>query len=119
MADGGKVIHSPAAPRSSSSAGVDVFVSYRRSDAADDLLWSLVAQDSGHSVFVDRRSVPAGRDLVEEITARIVECDAVVAPIGPQWLSDASGHHRLDDPEDFVRRELEAAFENVKPLFRS
>jgi hypothetical protein len=119
MADGRKVIHSPSEPRSSSSAGVNVFVSYRRNEAADtadNLHDSPVSRNSGHHVFVDIRSIPPGRDFVDEITARIADCDAVVALIGPHWLSDADGRRRLDDPEDFVRREPEFAFGHSKPI---
>jgi predicted ATPase/class 3 adenylate cyclase len=117
MTDGTKADHPSTGPPS--SAGVSVFVSYRRNeagDAADNLHHSLVSQSPGYRVFVDIRSIPPGRDFVDEITARIGDCDAVVALIGPNWLEDANGRRRLDDPEDFVRRELEIAFANSIPI---
>jgi len=49
-----------------------------------------------------------------EIRAKAVgTCDALIALIGTQWLtiSDQDGKRRLDDPNDFVRLEIEAALE--------
>jgi hypothetical protein len=42
------------------------------------------------------------------------QCDVLVALIGRGWLTatDAKGRRRLDDPDDFVRLELESALAN-------
>jgi hypothetical protein len=45
------------------------------------------------------------------ITAAVSSCSALVAVIGERWLTitDEHGQRRLDDPDDFVRLEIEAA----------
>jgi hypothetical protein len=45
------------------------------------------------------------------ITRAVGSCDVLLALIGDQWLTitDAHGRRRLDNPDDFVRLEIEAA----------
>jgi hypothetical protein len=45
------------------------------------------------------------------ITRAVGSCDVLLALIGDQWLTakDEDGQRRLDDPDDFVRLEIEAA----------
>ena len=45
-------------------------------------------------------------------------CDILLVLIGSAWLrnTDASGHRRLDDPEDFVRLEIVTALERDIPI---
>jgi hypothetical protein len=52
-----------------------------------------------------------GDDFVEVITRAVGSCDVLLALIGEQWLTitDAQGRRRLDDSNDFVRLEIEAA----------
>jgi hypothetical protein len=43
----------------------------------------------------------------------------LIAVIGPDWITahDGKGQRRLDDPDDYVRLELEQAFrQNVKVI---
>jgi hypothetical protein len=44
-------------------------------------------------------------------TNAVGTCDALLALIGPRWLTvtDEAGKRRLDKPDDFVRLEVEAA----------
>src|SRR5687768_9962888 len=62
-------------------------------------------------VFKDVDSIEPGEDFVERITAAVASCDVLLALIGPQWLTitDENGQRRLDNPEDFVRLEIETA----------
>jgi hypothetical protein len=62
-------------------------------------------------VFKDVDSLQPGDDFAEVITAAVTSCSALVAVIGRQWLTmtDEHGRRRLDDPDDFVRLEIEAA----------
>ena len=62
---------------------------------------------------MDVDTLEPGDDFVEVIKGAVGSCDVLVAVIGRQWLSVAgpSGSRRLDDPEDFVRLEIEAALE--------
>ena len=98
-----------------------VFICYRREDAAGfagriyDRLKSRLGRES---VFIDVDNIPAGRDFVEVLTERVGRCDALVALIGRNWLTsaDKDNHRRIDDPNDFVRIEIEAALERNVPV---
>jgi len=48
---------------------------------------------------------------VEVITRAVGSCDVLLTLIGNEWLTitDEHGRRRLDDPDDFVRLEIEAA----------
>jgi hypothetical protein len=52
-----------------------------------------------------------GDDFVEVLSRAVGSCDVLLALIGDEWLTvaDEHGRRRLDDPDDFVRLELEAA----------
>jgi hypothetical protein len=62
-------------------------------------------------VFQDVDSIQPGDDFAAEIEAAVGACSVLIAVIGPQWLSvERDATRRLDDPKDWVRLELEAAF---------
>ncbi len=56
-------------------------------------------------------SIELGDDFVETISNAVGSCDILLALVGQEWLDVASadGSRRLDDPDDFVRLEIEAA----------
>src|SRR5690349_18678150 len=90
-----------------------IFISYRRTDSAYPAGWLFdrLAEHFGRTqVFKDVDSLQPGDDFVEVITAAVVSCAALVAVIGERWLSaaDEHGRRRLNDPDDFVRVEIEA-----------
>jgi hypothetical protein len=64
-------------------------------------------------VFMDLDSIEAGLDFADVIAEAVDSCAVLVALIGRQWatLADEAGHRRLDDPDDFVRFEVQAALE--------
>ncbi|MEO1395222.1 MAG: toll/interleukin-1 receptor domain-containing protein [Cyanobacteria bacterium J06634_5] len=98
-----------------------IFISYRRIDsssATGRLFDRLAAHFGSGSVFKDVDVIPLGADFISTITQEIQQCDVVLAIIGPQWLSatDEKGHLRLDNPNDFVRLELESAFDFGIPV---
>ena len=91
-----------------------IFVSYRRQETAwpaGRLYDVLVERFPAEQVFKDVDNIEPGEDFVERITAAVASCDVLLALIGPQWLTmtDENGDRRLDNPEDFVRLEIEAA----------
>jgi hypothetical protein len=91
-----------------------VFLSYRREDAsghAGRLYDLLAARYGGAQVFMDIDAIPLGSEFRETINRAVASCDVLIALIGRDWLDarDADGRRRLDDPDDFVRREIEAA----------
>ena len=91
-----------------------VFLSYRRDDAsghAGRLYDLLAARYGANRVFMDIDAIPLGSEFGETINRAVASCDVLIALIGRNWLEarDAGGHRRLDDPDDFVRREIESA----------
>jgi hypothetical protein len=91
-----------------------IFISYRRQDTDFPAGWlyeRLANHFSGAQVFKDVDSIELGDDFGEMIAAAVGSCDVLLAVIGEQWLAvtDEDGRRRLDDPNDFVRLEIEAA----------
>jgi hypothetical protein len=96
------------------SRGRGIFVSYRRQDSSHlaGRLYDRLSDRFGEGqVFMDVDAIEPGVDFAEEINRAVEACLVLVAVIGPNWLTatDERGHRRLDDPEDFVRLEIEAA----------
>src|SRR6266508_1461271 len=91
-----------------------IFISYRREETAYPAGWlfdRLADRFGGGQVFKDVDSIQLGDDFVEVITTAVGSCDVLLALIGDEWLTitDEHGRRRLDDPDDFVRLEIEAA----------
>lgn len=97
-----------------------IFLSYRRDDSAGfagRLADALEAAFGAGSVFRDVDDIRPGEDFVQAIASHLREVGAVLVMIGPRWLAaGADGRPRLDDPGDFVRREIEAALASGKPV---
>lgn len=91
-----------------------IFVSYRRDDAAGHAgrLYDQLREDFGDdSVFMDVDAIEPGVDFAERIERAVESADVFIAVVGRNWASvtDAAGRRRLDDPDDYVRREVAAA----------
>jgi hypothetical protein len=91
-----------------------VFISYRREETAYAAGWlfdRLADRFGRGQIFKDIDSIQLGDDFVDVITAAVRSCDVLLALIGEQWLTitDEHGRRRLDNPDDFVRLEIEAA----------
>jgi hypothetical protein len=98
-----------------------IFLSYRRSDSQDvtgRIYDALTERFSKQVVFKDVDSIPLGKDFRRVLERAIKGADVIIAVIGPSWATatDAAGQRRLDDPDDFVRLELERALELGKPV---
>jgi len=94
--------------------GGGIFVSYRRQESSHlaGRLADRLADRFGESqVFIDVDTIEPGVDFAEEIFRAVAACQVLVAIIGPDWLTsvDERGGRRLDDPDDIVRLEIEAA----------
>ena len=75
-------------------------------------LYDRLADRFGESqVFIDVDAIDPGADFAEEIFRAVAACTVLLAIIGPAWLTaaDERGGRRLDDPDDLVRLEIEAA----------
>jgi hypothetical protein len=94
-----------------------VFLNYRRddSDAYAGRLHETLVRELGtpEEVFMDQFSVKPGEPFPWAIQQAVAHCDVMVALIGPKWLSvaDRNGRRRLDDPRDYVRREITAGLD--------
>jgi predicted SnoaL-like aldol condensation-catalyzing enzyme len=93
---------------------VAYFVSYRRQESKDfagRLSDRLAGRFGVGQVFIDVDTIEPGVDFAEEISRAVAACKVLVAVIGPTWLTvaDERGRRRLDDPDDIVRLEIEAA----------
>ena len=91
-----------------------VFISYRRQETAYAAGWlfdRLVNRFGRGQIFKDIDSIHPGDDFIEVMTTAVASCDVLLALIGAQWLTitDEHGQTRLDNPDDFVRLEIEAA----------
>jgi hypothetical protein len=99
-----------------------VFISYRREETAYPAGWlfdRLMDHFGKGQIFKDVDSIELGDDFVEVINGAVGSCDVLLALIGDRWLTitDDQGKRRLDDPNDFVRLEIEAALErNVRVI---
>lgn len=93
-----------------------IYLSYRRQDTAFPAAWlheRLVDRFGRDAVFKDIDSIDLGDDFAEAIRTLVGSCDVLLAMIGPEWatITDAAGRRRLDDPNDFVRLEIETALQ--------
>ena len=90
-----------------------IFINYRPVDAAGhaaSLHEELAARFGEENVFIDVERMHAGSDSREAALDAVAASDVFLAIIGPRWLLPGpSGLRRLDDPDDYVRREIEAA----------
>jgi TIR domain/PASTA domain len=99
-----------------------IFMSYRREDTAGYAGWlydRLASHFGRDQVFKDIDSIELGDDFIEMITTAVESCDVLLVLIGGRWLTitGPDGRRRLDNPNDFVRLEIEAALaRNVRVI---
>ena len=98
---------------SRSAAPCRIFISYRHNEDGMAAGW-LVERLAGHfgkdQIFKDVDSIEPGDDFVKVIADAVGRCDVLLALIGREWLTITGddGRRRLDNPQDFVRLEIEA-----------
>ena len=90
-----------------------VFITYRREDSAAQagrLYDAMVVKFGEGNVFMDVDMAP-GVDFVKRIREAVASCRVLIVVMGPEWstIEDEQGRRRLEDPEDFVRLEVETA----------
>ncbi|MET3424868.1 hypothetical protein BJ973_004080 [Actinoplanes tereljensis] len=91
----------------------DIFVNYRSDDEPgvavllDEKLCERFGRDR---VFRDNRSIGLGVDFRPQLWGRLAKSSVLMVVCGARWLAaDEHGRRRVDDPDDFVRREIEWA----------
>ena len=98
-----------------------IFINYRRDDAGgfagrlSDTLANYFGRDR---VFRDVTDIHYGDDFEQVIDQKLSESGAVVVLIGDKWSSVTTkeGKRRLDDPADYVSREISAALQSAVPV---
>ena len=88
----------------------NVFISYRREDAAGHAgrLCDRLTARFGHArVFMDLQDIAPGQNFAQSIDQTIAACECVVVVIGRRWLE--SLQKRAHGGEDFVQHEIAAA----------
>lgn len=97
-----------------------VFISYRRDDAsanAGRLFDWLKHQLGNHHVFLDTSRIALGDDFEVVLRDCLDAADVVLVLIGPQWVDIANQQgRRIDQPDDYVRREVAAALDSDKRI---
>jgi hypothetical protein len=95
-----------------------IFISYRTRDerhAARLVADRLRACFGQASVFLDNTSIPLGDEFPTTIFRELQEARALIAIIGPQWLTAPNMNNlNITDPEDWVRREISEAIRDRK-----
>ena len=98
-----------------------IFISYRRQDSPSmtgriyDKLETTFGSDR---VFRDIDDIGAGQDFRAKIAQEVNQSDVLLVIIGPKWenITDQQGNRRLDNPDDFVRLEVEEGLKNPKKI---
>lgn len=93
--------------------GGSVYISYRRADTAAfaGRLYDALAGALGpERVVIDIEVLGVGTDWADRIETAIRSAAVVLALVGRDWLGvESDGERRIDNPDDFVRRELATA----------
>jgi hypothetical protein len=78
----------------------------------------LIAHFPIDRVFRDLDSLPIGKPFRQALDEAVANSNVALIVIGPTWVSttDAMGHRRLEDPNDYVRREVEMALNAGFPV---
>src|SRR5688572_13095569 len=99
----------------------NIYISYRRDDtrwSAQRLFEGLARRFGRRAIFMDIDAIAPGVDFAHFIERKLSEASAVLVLIGPRWLqsTDVEGLRRLDDPTDFIRREIASALARDIPV---
>lgn len=97
---------------------MDVFISYRRSDSEGHAgrLYDSIKKD--YNVFMDVDQIKTGENFRDTVAGYLAKTECFLCVIGKTWATVASptGHARLNEPDDPVRVEVEAALERGTAL---
>jgi SIR2-like domain/TIR domain len=95
--------------RRDGDSNLKIFINYRREDSGAHALLlyeKLSAHFGADNVFLDIRTLRAGRQWLQEIRARSADAVVFLALIGPRW-AELVGTRAAGD--DYVREEIEGA----------
>lgn len=89
----------------------DIFVNYRTGDeasSASQIAEALAERFGRDRVFWDHGSIRAGERYPDRLRTASRRCTVLIAVIGDHWLDarDARGRRRLENEDDWTRREI-------------
>ena len=98
-----------------------IFINYRRGDDpgfTQALFGRLEAAFAADQLFMDVDSIEPGLDFVRVLDEQVDKCDLLLVVIGPNWMDaeDETGSRRLENPDDFVRIEIESGIKLGKRI---
>jgi formylglycine-generating enzyme required for sulfatase activity len=99
-----------------------IFINYRRDDSAPHAL--TVAQYlentfGKRNIFIDIDRLRAGQKFERVLEDKLGQCKVMLVIIGPNWIDARDGQtrsRRLDNPDDWVRLEIERALARKIPV---
>jgi hypothetical protein len=99
-----------------------IFISYRRQDSAwavrylHDILCDTFKEHL--EIFLDVDNIGYGERFDRVLEEEVKKSNLLIVVIGTRWLTlaHANGMRRLDDPDDYVVREISVALDNNKKL---
>jgi len=105
---------SPSTPRC-------IFINYRRRDSSPIARWlgEAISQNFGkENLFLDTSAIQSGVRWPNSITLALKKAAVIIAVIGPEWLraQDKYSKRRIDDPNDWVRKELTYGLQHQIPI---
>jgi len=100
-----------------------IFISYRQKDSyelTDRLAHDLMETFGKAAIFLDKERIKGGDDWSTEIESQAKSCSVMLVVVGKEWANARYDHKkpekedrlRLEDPEDWVRKEINWAFDN-------
>jgi TIR domain len=92
------------------------FISYRRARPHAPARFAEQLSASNVEVFFDIDGIPVGEKFPDIIERSLRRSDVLFVAIDDEWLVDEEGVHRLNNPRDWVRREIELALELRIPV---
>jgi pterin-4a-carbinolamine dehydratase len=103
--------------------GQKIFVNYRRDPTSGEIararnIVNVLRANFGDNVFLDTDAITDSEVWPRRLEEAVTQADLVLCVIGTQWLAAVDTYHRrrLDQPDDWVRKELELAQALEKPV---
>lgn len=98
-----------------------IFISYRRDNSKADtrsIFQHLERSFGAEQLFMDVDAIGVGQNFRDALDGALSQCKAMLVVIGRHWLdaSGADGKPRLEDPNDFVNREIAVALGRGIPI---
>ena len=97
------------------------FINYRQSDSLDvagRIADRLKSQLGEECVFFDVADIPEGAEFPKRLVDQLENATVLLVVIGPEWIKAVDQHfkRRIDQTDDWVRREILFAIEKKKTI---